>query len=125
MATPQEQIEIIQAYERGEEIECRISLSKWYTLGSKEEFIKETGCEYKFNFSNIEYRIKKKRWRADVGCNYFCINGYGEINKLTQIDGDSNAQLYKLGNYFRTKEDAEKARELIKNCLTQFHEENE
>lgn len=120
--TTKEQREILEAYERGEEIEYRISLSKWYTLGSKEEFIKETGCEYKFNFSNIEYRIKKKRWRAEEGEYYFYIGYNLEVFEEMEDFCEADDECYEVSNYFKTEEEAQRAADYLKECLTKFHD---
>lgn len=57
--TVKEQREILDAYERGEEIEYGLPGYEWCTLLSKEEYIKVFGCEYQFNFSYYEYCIKR------------------------------------------------------------------
>ena len=119
--TVQEQIEILQAYERGEVIEWKFADGESFKYSITKKVYSEN---YSFDFTNCRYRIKPKRQRVDTGCSYFCINGFGEINQLTEIDGDADAQLYKIGNYFRTKEDAEKARAVMKECLNKFHEDN-
>lgn len=53
--TTQEKIEILQAYERGEEIE--LYRSGWIKIEDK--------VDYQFNFQDYHYRIKPKRWRAN------------------------------------------------------------
>lgn len=126
MATIKEQIEIIQAYERGEEVEIKDNEGVWRTLASKEAFIKKMGYEYGFNFSEYEYRIKKKRWRAEKGEKYYFINSTFEVRGI--IDSccySYDDDRFSVGNYFRTIEGAEKAIELLKECLTKFHEEND
>lgn len=121
--TTREQIEIIQAYERGEEIEYRPPLSEWFTLVSNKEFIKEMGYEYEFNFSDYEYRIK--RWRAEKGEPYYFLTSELSVARMMEESIFANDHHYNVGNYFRTKEQAEKARDLLMECLTKFHEENE
>lgn len=116
-----EQIEIIQAYERGEEIECRTkcsSDSKWFSLTTK-------NTEHEFDFLHHEYRIKLKRWRAERGEFYYYIGAFGHIIARAQIDGNDDTFLYEFGNNFRTQKDAEKARRLLKETLNKFHEEND
>lgn len=120
--TTKEQREILEAYERGEEIEYGLPNYEWCTLLSKEEYIKEFGYEYQFNFYFYEYRIKKKPWRAKEGETYYYINTGLIVTWRVDNYEITDEDCFNAGNYFRTKELAEKARELIKECLTKFHE---
>lgn len=115
--TVDEQGAIIEAYRMGREIEFQDNDGEiWYTLRTRYPE------NFEFDFQGYRYRLKPERWRADTGCNYFYINIFGEINQLTEIDGDADAQLYKLGNYFRTRKKAEKVRDQLKALLINFHE---
>lgn len=114
--TVQEQIEILQAYERGEVIE-------WRRRNSDMNFIILNYKPHAFNFEYFEYRIKKpKRWRAEFDGAYYFVGAVGVIPCCeTHCDIDNGR--YELGNYFRTKEDAEKTRELTKKLLIKFQED--
>lgn len=123
--TTKEQIEIIQAYERGEVIEWKsINVTEWSSLPSKEQF-KESGYyEPKFDFVHNNYRIKPKRWRAEFDGAYYFVGAVG-VEPCYETHCDIDNGRYELGNYFHTQEQAEKARKLLKECLTKFHTENE
>lgn len=71
-----------------------------------------------------EKKVEKIRWRAEYGEEY-CYVGNQGIIMVDKEDGhcvDENR--HEFGNYFRTKEQAEKAAKLIKETLKKFHEEN-
>ena len=57
---------------------------------------------------------KCKRWRADIGEEYYYIFSNGDIDYTSERDGKASANHYDLGNYFQTKEEAEKVVEKIK-----------
>lgn len=111
--TTKEQIEIIEAYERGEDIEYRLTNEiEWHNL------IKTS---HDFNFQRFFYRIKQKRCRAYYGEVYYYINYDLKVIEDKEYYTESDDSCCEVGNYFRTKEDAEKARELIEETLTKFH----
>lgn len=114
MATIKEQREIIEAYERGEEIE--VNISGWLTIENK--------VNYQFDFQHYNYRIKK-RWRAEKGEEVFFIDYMGDVMMSVEDCDDLDNKCYLFGNYFRTAEVAEKARDLLKETLRKFHEDNE
>lgn len=119
--TVKEQIEILQAYERGEEIEMRAnSKSEWITIKSKDD-----GFIYQFNFSDKNYRIKKNWWRAKKGEEFYWLNYHGEVIRGNEHFIESDDECYYSGNYFRTEEIAEKAKCIIKGVLIKFHEAND
>lgn len=118
--TIKEQREIIEAYERGEEIEIRykenFNSQKWFSLNPI--------CEHRFDFVHNEYRIKK-RWRAEKGEEFFFIDYMGDVMMSVEDCDDLDNKCYLFGNYFRTSEVAKKARDLLKETLRKFHEDNE
>lgn len=71
-----------------------------------EEFVKRINEKYG----------KSKRWRAGYKERYFYINFVGEICKNLDENNAMNRQAYEFGNYFQTREQAEKARELQKKA---------
>lgn len=118
--TIKEQIEILQAYERGEEIEF---LDK--ELGHKWYLIEDEDREnHEFDFQSYIYRVRSKRWRAMKEEDIYAIDNDGNVGEYLELYAPINDRLYDFGNYFRTKEDAEKAAELVKECLMKFHEDN-
>ena len=53
---------------------------------------------------------KSKVWKPNEGNNYYCISYYGQVNDSVYIPTVDSEQ-YKLGNCFKTKEEAEFALE--------------
>ena len=70
-----------------------------------------------------ENRIEKKRWRAALEKNYFIVNNDFTIHPTSEDGDELDNERYNGGNYFRTKEQAEKAAKAIKETLKKFHEE--
>lgn len=70
-----------------------------------------------------EKRVEKLLWRADVGEEYYHL-GTQEI-PIEDKEGGliTDANRYKFGNYFRTKEQAEEAAKRVKETLRNYHEE--
>lgn len=110
--TIKEQKEIIEAYERGEEIE--VNISGWLTIGNK--------VNYQFDFQHYNYRIKK-RWRMEKGKRYYFINSSLEVNESIDRYSQTDDDRFNVGNYFRTEEQAEQVSKLLEETLTKFHEE--
>lgn len=119
--TVKEQREILEAYERGEEIEFKFvgDICFSYTVSKEVQ-----GENYEFDFNSREYRIKRNRWRAQEGEEYFYIFSCGEIDWATEIGADFDNCRYEYGNYFRTQEEARSAVDYLRECLTKFHESN-
>ena len=59
------------------------------------------------DYVNEEYGIIK-RWRADYNKMFYFIESYGEANCINDIRAESDTSKYELGNYFKTKEEAQK-----------------
>lgn len=78
-----------------------------------------------FNFEHYEYRIKKNRWRAMKNGKYYFVGTFWDIYDGLDSYCCCDHIRFKSGNYFRTREDAEKARRLLEETLTKFHEEND
>lgn len=65
-----------------------------------------------------KYSPQPKRWRAEEGGIYYFVNAFGEV--LDDIDNHmsmSSNDLYDIGNYFRTQEEAEKLAEKFKAII--------
>lgn len=54
-----------------------------------------------------ESALKPKRWRAKKNECYFAVNTWGEIDVACEDNVEVDNKRYKIGNYFRTKEEAE------------------
>lgn len=67
---------------------------------------------------------KSKRWRAEKDEYFYLITTGGEVGSVQDTYSDYYNDLYKLGNYFRTKEEAQQAAEAVKETLEKFHEKN-
>ena len=71
-----------------------------------------------------EKRVEKIRWRAEKGENYFLLNRTTfEVDHYYECFDEVDAKLYKYGNYFRTREQAEEAVRRVKETLRKYHEE--
>lgn len=116
MATIKEQIEIIEAYERGEDIE-------WKSKYSDYKFIVLQNTNYEFDFQRNEYRIKPKRWRAEKEERYYFINPSFEVVSSSEVYDRVDNNRFNAGNYFRTEEQAEQVSKLLEETLIKFHEE--
>lgn len=64
-----------------------------------------------------EEEKKIERWRAEFGKSFFVINAFMDIEVVSEVHTNINSKLWKSGNYFRTREEAEKYCEKIKNIL--------
>lgn len=89
---------------------CSCGVYKSCTLEEKKSI------EDKIKKINEKYGVKK-RWRADRDRRYYFLDDEfivrGSIEENISLDDN----IYKLGNYFRTTEQAEKYVEKIKNIL--------
>lgn len=93
------------------------------TAEEKQEL--EDALAGKWMFWNAkEKRVEKKRWRAHLGEDYFYIDGRIGYDVATEEGNDEDAEKFKYGNYFDTKERAAQAASAIKETLKKFHEEN-
>ena len=69
--------------------------------------------------------MEKKRWRAESKEIYFFINDYCEITSDNDFFYDEDNARYYFGNYFKTKEEAEKYAEYMKKCSLEWHEKRD
>lgn len=97
-------------------------------LATEEEkqFLFKKMAEQGLRWNAEDKEIEKIRWRATRGEIYFIINlhaGYSVESSVDYYDKDDN-EFYNSFNYFKMKEDAKKATELVKATLKKFHEEN-
>ena len=67
--------------------------------------------------------IKKDRWRGEVGDRYFYIDQIENIVTTMDVGYYIDDEYYEIGNYFRTKEQAERAKTYIQKALDDFWKE--
>lgn len=70
-----------------------------------------------------EKRVEKINWRAERGKKYFVSGCSGNLGICIENDCIFDNHLYEFGNYFRTKEQAKKAAEAVRETLRKLHEE--
>ena len=67
---------------------------------------------------------KKRRWRAEEGA-YFVVENDLTIESYVDCHTSTDNRRHHYGNYFKSREDALSARDLIKQVLKEFHERGE
>lgn len=108
-----EQIEILQAYERGEGIEFRkLTCDNWNTL---------VDSDHQFNFYMFEYRIKPKKWRAEKMQTYYYVDSFLNVTCSTETDNMIDYERFKVGNYFKEESDAKALKDRMRSLVDQFH----
>lgn len=61
--------------------------------------------------------VKPARWRAEWGEQYWLIDPFIGVSRITEGHCQYDDNTYKVGNYFKTREQAEKVAEKIKKLL--------
>ncbi len=107
-------LEVVQAFKDGAEIEWQsTNYGNWCPAESP-----------KWDWENYDYRIKPKepaRWKPNNE-DYWYLAECGTILDANHTKGSAFEDLYRCGNCFRTKEQAETARDIIKQALADYHE---
>nr|DAM65302.1 MAG TPA: hypothetical protein [Caudoviricetes sp.] len=85
------------------------------------DVMKEKGLRW----NAAEKRVEKVRWRAEKYESYYFVRTVFDIGRATEVGWEEDNDNYNLGNYFRTREQAQAAAEAIKDVLRKFHEEND
>lgn len=62
-------------------------------------------------------RMKKKRWKARLGNLYYYIEWDIFVDNAYDYNSEEELRLYKIGNYFRTRKEAEAMARKIKKVL--------
>ena len=76
-------------------------------------------------YLNKSKEIELSRWTPQAGEKYYYVGDNGMVN-FTFFDCDEvDEDYYKFGNIFRTKEEAERALEKVKETLLKFQKEIE
>ena len=65
----------------------------------------------------LEKEKKNKRWRAEIGEDYYFLMETLEVNRDDECNAEYDDNLYNLGNYFKTKEEAQKVANKIKTYI--------
>lgn len=73
---------------------------------------------------NEKYGIKK-RWRAEQGGYFYYIDLFFEVEQTVETFMEEDDAIYKSGNYFETKEEAEKYAEYMKQKSLEWHEKRD
>lgn len=109
---------------------CKSSYSLWnelhdWRLATEEEkqLLFDKMKEQRLLWNAKEKRVEKIRWRADVGKEYYFINSSLEVLKIDECWSVLCNEHNSVGNYFRTKEQAEEAAKIMKEALFKYHEE--
>lgn len=68
-----------------------------------------------------EKKEKKKRWRAVIDSYFYMVTAGGEVGCMKDTYTHYTNDLYELGNYFRTEEEAKGAVLAIRECFKKFH----
>ena len=79
------------------------------------------GCKAEIKDGVITIEKEKIRWIAEKDENFFFVGIYGEV--VMHRSCEQGEKLWREYNYFRTKEQAEEASELVKATLRKFHED--
>ena len=70
-----------------------------------------------------EKRVEKIRWRASIDEKYHHIGKLLDCNSEKEEFLDFDEEMWEVGNYFRTEEQAKEAARRIKETLFKYHEE--
>jgi hypothetical protein len=71
--------------------------------------------------ARIKERAVSEQWRPSLGSEYWYVNDAGLVDN-NRWDGDRfDAGRWDMGNIFRTQQEAEQARDGIKEYLRRFH----
>ena len=81
--------------------------------------MKEQGLRW----NDEEKRVEKIRWRASLDEKYHHIGKRLICNSEREEFHDFDEEMWKVGNYFRTEEQAEEAARRVKEALFKYHEE--
>lgn len=82
--------------------------------------MKERGLRW----NKEEKRMEKIRWRAKEGGMYWTLSPSLVVLNMREDYVATDQDSWECGNYFKTKEQAERAGEAIKEVLRKFHEED-
>lgn len=94
-----------------------------YSTEEEKQLLFDKMKEQGLKWNAEEKRVEKIRWRAKKGEGYYFIDNSVHIPSHQEDDDGVDNQLWNAYNYFRTREQAKKAAEVVKEVLRKFHEE--
>lgn len=98
----------------------------WHIATEEErQLLFDKMAEQGLRWNAEEKRVEKIRWRAKNGEKYYVVNNFGHVVADKESGFDIDRLRWEFGNYFRTRKQAEKAAEAVRETLKKFHEENE
>jgi hypothetical protein len=71
--------------------------------------------------ARMQERLKSERWRPSMRAEYWYINDTGVVDNNRWEADRLDIDRWDMGNVFRTKQEAERARDLIKDVLRNFN----
>ena len=89
----------------------------------EKQFLFDKMKEQGLRWNAEEKRVENIRWRAKKGEGYYFIDNSVHISSHQEDDDGVDNQLWNAYNYFRTREQAKKAAEVMKEALRKHHEE--
>lgn len=72
-----------------------------------------------------EKRVEKIRYRARKNNSYWFIDSCFCVQDTIEEEMDIDNEYYESGNYFRTKEDADRFLEIFRESLRKFHQDDQ
>lgn len=103
---------VLCAYANGEEIEVSRETNRWEAE------------KYPAFIEDFNYRVKPNMqpaepWKPKNGDEYFCVCSSGEVGEVyfDDVNFTTDKKYIDFGNYFRTREEAEAARERVRAAL--------
>ena len=89
----------------------------------EKQFLFDKMKEQGLRWNAEEKRVENIRWRAKKGEEYFSIDTDIQVCTFLDNNGVCDNAFYNALNYFRTKKQAKKAAEMVKEVLCKYHEE--
>lgn len=111
---------------KGLENKCWNMNSFRHATAEERQYLFDKMKERGLHWDAEQKRVEKIRWRAKEGDRYWTLSlsSYLEILEAREDDFDCDQDSWECGNYFKTKEQAEKAAETIRETLRKLHEED-
>ena len=109
-----------ELYLRGKYTEDTYNIGKYNFCTLEEKKL----IELKVKEINEKYSIKE-RWRAERGGYFYYIDFLFEVEQTVETFVEGDDAIYKSGNYFETKEEAQEYAEYMKKCSLEWHEKRD
>lgn len=91
-----QEIKVVRSPEDKEDLEKAVMMALLKSLGYSFEDVKK-----------LQNKVKKV-WKPKYNEIYYYVGAYGEVESARNLNHDSDEKLFKVCNYFKTKEEAEK-----------------